>query len=133
MLRARLSRIMMPVKSSKNTARPRVAQMGRRDATQTRHHCENVADRIQYAVAIVVERDRRLAIAVDDEVGVLENFPGAFHHGRRRKSGREGPARRNEVREAIENEAMDDVRGRVPVTDVLGIVELMTTPFHSIT
>src|SRR3989344_3312567 len=42
-------------------------------------HKENIGDGVDDAVAEVVERDGRLAVAVDDEVGVLEDLPRNLH------------------------------------------------------
>ena len=42
---------------------------------EARGHPQRVGDGVHDAVAEVVERDRRLAVAVDDEVGVLEQLP----------------------------------------------------------
>ena len=54
-----------------------------RGQQEAAHHRGDVADGIDDAVAVVVERDRRFAIAIDDEVGVLENLPPRLdYHGK---------------------------------------------------
>ena len=47
--------------------------------------------------------------------------PGPFDDGGKGELQRKAPARANEVQEAVEDEAVDDVRKGVPVGDVLGI------------
>ena len=58
---------------------------GRRDARKKpSHHRQDVAHRVEDAVAVVVERDRRLAVAIDDDVGVLEDLPARLEQHRQR-------------------------------------------------
>ena len=36
---------------------------------------DDITDRIQHAVAVVIERDGGFAVAIDDQAGVLEDLP----------------------------------------------------------
>ncbi len=49
---------------------------------ETEHHRADVAERVQHAVAVVLERDRGFAVAVDHHVGVLEHLPTRLEHDR---------------------------------------------------
>ena len=78
--------------------------------------------RVDHAVAVVVERDRRLTVPVDDEVGVLEDLPSPFDGDGQDEPEPERPAASNEPQESVEGEAVDDVRERVPVGQVLRVL-----------
>jgi hypothetical protein len=82
---------------------------------------DDVADRIDDAVTKIIQSDRGFAVAADDEVGVLEDFPGAFDHEGKAKAQGDRPFFPDEPEQGVEKEAMDDVGGRVPVTEMLGI------------
>src|SRR5690242_2915943 len=45
---------------------------------KTQHHEQRIAERVQDAVAVVLQRDRPFAVAVDDEFAVLDDLPQAF-------------------------------------------------------
>ena len=90
----------------------------RRDQ-KARDHGEDVADRIEDAVAVVVERNRHLAIAIDHHVGVLEDLPRRFEHHRQQQPRADGPAPAHQPEQAVESKAVNDVREGVPVGDVL--------------
>ncbi len=88
---------------------------------EAQHHRENIADGIQNTVTEIVERYRRFAITIDDEIGVLEDFPGTLDAGGQCKLCGKTPARTNEVHQPIEDEAMHNVGEGVPVGNVLRI------------
>lgn len=85
-------------------------------------HGDDVEDRVQNAVAVVIQRYCHLAVAVDDGVGVFQNFPRGFDHG----GDGEAPAYvdppRNQPEQKVEDEPVQQVRGRVPVRDVLRVL-----------
>ena len=49
---------------------------------KTKAATRNIGERIYYRIAIIIQRDRRLAIAVNDIVGVLDNLPRSFDNDR---------------------------------------------------
>ena len=59
----------------------------------------DVADRIHDAVAIVVERNRGLAVAVDDEIGVLEYLPAGLDRSGEGKPQAQRPVAGDEPRQ----------------------------------
>ena len=77
---------------------------------------------LMHAVAVVVERDRGFAIPIDDERRVLEDLPAAFDEERCQQPHADRPAPRDEPQRAVESEAVNDVRERVPVGQVLRVL-----------
>ena len=71
------------------------------------YHCDNVTHGIDDAVAKVIERDRCLAVTIDDEIRVLKNFPGAFDYNGKAKPDSERPFPADKPEQAVEEEAMD--------------------------
>ena len=119
---------MTPTNSSSAIAISTVSQTGRpaRDK-EAEHHEQNVAHRVDDAVAVIIERDRQLAIMIDDEVGVLDHLPGRLDGDGEHEpqAERHRHETRDEPQQPIEDEAVDDVRGRVPVEDVLGVLRAL--------
>ena len=83
---------------------------------------EDVGHRIDDAVAIVVERDRRLTVPVDHQVRVFDNLPRRLQECGGGQAECERRARRDQPEQAIEREAVNDVREGVPVRQVLRIL-----------
>ena len=52
--------------------------------------------RVDDAVAVVIERNGRIAVPVDDEIGVLDDLPEHLDRRRQRQAQRERPARCDE-------------------------------------
>src|SRR5260221_5373865 len=94
-------------------------------------HESGIRQRIDDAVAVIVERDRRGAIALDDERRVLHHLPGGFEpdreHQRRGKGQRPAPA--NEAEQRIEENAVDDMSERIPIAEMLRVAGAVDGPF----
>ncbi len=80
---------------------------------------DDVAEGIQDAVADVPQGDGHRPIAIDDERGVLEDLPSGFEHHRDEEPRAERQPARDEPDQAIEQEAVQDVGGRVGVQHAL--------------
>src|SRR4051794_3689428 len=85
MLSVRLSRMVYASMSfdgdRKPDHAPRRQPVGEREAE---YHGDRVGDRVDDAVTEIVECDRLCAVAVDDEIAVLDDFPSALdQHGER--------------------------------------------------
>ena len=89
---------------------------------EAQHHRHDVGHRVDDAVAEVVERDRRGAIAIDDERRVFEHFPRGFDQHRQHEAGARWQASRHEPQQRVEGDTVDDVRERVPVGEMLRVL-----------
>ena len=95
---------------------------------EAEHHGADVAERVQHAVAVVIEGDGGLAIAVDHHVGVLEDFPAAFEQHGEREAHADRQAPRHQPQQAVEREPVDHVGERVPVGEVLRVARTVHLP-----
>src|SRR6185295_19332219 len=64
-------------------------------------HRKVIGDRIDDAVAEVIQRDRAGAVAVDDPVGILDQFPAAFQQHGNDQAALPGEAREGEEGRAV--------------------------------
>src|SRR5581483_4414182 len=92
---------------------------------QTDAATKHIAHRIEDRVAVIAERGRRFAIAIDDGVGILKNFPEAFENHRNNQS----PTRREvslddepgeQQQQSREHEAVEQMREAVRIEKELG-------------
>src|SRR6185369_16870408 len=61
------------------------------------------------------EHDRAGTVAVDDPVGILDQFPTAFQQHGKDQAALPGEAREGEEGRAVEQDAVQDMGQRVPV------------------
>jgi hypothetical protein len=76
----------------------------------------------ELTVAGIAERDRAGAVALDDDRRVLGDLPAALHQHREKKAQPDRGTRQHEPGECIEDEAVEHVRERVPVGEMLGVL-----------
>src|SRR5262245_14557988 len=95
---------------------------------KTHHHRQRVGDGVEDAVAIVVEGNGSFAIAVDNEIAVLDELPGSFEADSQCKSRSDRSSRRNQPEQEVEKEAVNNVREGVPVADVLRVFRTLHDP-----
>ena len=122
-LRVRLSRMERARTSSIATTQPHRHE--RRPAPRqkkTGHTGEDVGNRVDDAVAVVAKGNRRGSISIDDLIGVLVNLPRGLegHDDNRGKANRRRPQR--QPSQPIECRAVDDVRERVRIEDLLRVL-----------
>ena len=91
-------------------------QAGQREA---RHHGDRVEQGIEDAVAGVAGGQGLLAIGLDHPGRVLGDLPGHLDGDRHRQPQADG-LRSRTAAAAVEQDAVDDVGGRVPVEQLLG-------------
>src|SRR4029453_12398185 len=92
---------------------------GHRKSADHRH---DVRQRVDDTVAVVIERDRRVAATVDDEVGVLDDLPRGLDEHRQDKPGGNTPPTADQPKQQVEGKPMNDVGERVPIRQVLRIL-----------
>jgi hypothetical protein len=67
------------------------------------------------------ERDGFGAVAVDDDVGIFDDFPRGFEQDAEREPRSKRRARQRQPNQKIERETVNDVREGVPIENVLRI------------
>jgi hypothetical protein len=92
---------------------------------KSQHHRKRVRHRIDDAVAVIVERDRAGAVALDNQRAVLEKLPAALDDDRKCQPEPDRRAREQSPRQRVEQEAVDEVRECVPVGNMLGILRTL--------
>ena len=126
MFKVRLSRMCRAITNSNNSARATVAATGKPLRQQkAADHRQIVGHRIDDGVAKIIQRDGAGAVAVDDPVGIFNQLPATFDQHRDDQPALPGEARKNQKRRAVKQEAMQHVRQRVPVGDVLRILRAL--------
>ena len=111
-----------PTTSSMASAKTIVSPQGHaRRGVEANHHGRDITHRVDDTVTVVIQRDRGFAVTIDDEIRILENFPGTFDCDGETEAQGERPFLSNEPEQAIEKEAVDDVGRGVPVAEVLGV------------
>jgi hypothetical protein len=100
-----------------------VARTGRRAArANPSRQARTSTSEFDHAVAVIAAGDGVLAVAVDDEVGVLDDLPGDLDQQRQGEPQLERPAAPDEPENPVQTKAVDDVGQGVPVGDVLGVL-----------
>ena len=88
-----------------------------------RHAKEDVAHGIEHAVAVVIQRGRFRAVAVDDERGVFQHLPRGFEPNGEEQAEAERPfAPPRQPGQPVQNQSLDNVGERIPIRDLLGIL-----------
>jgi hypothetical protein len=89
---------------------------------------QNIAERIDDRIAEVIERDRRLAVALDYGIRIFRDFPRAFDRDRDQQAPRERHFSKDQRSYPEKQNAVKNVRERVRIEDVLRVVRAPNFP-----
>ncbi|QTK80335.1 hypothetical protein AT6N2_C2777 [Agrobacterium tumefaciens] len=99
---------------------------------ETKGHENRIHRRIQDTVARVPQRHGRGSVAIDDDGRIFQNFPSGLHQNRKGKPHGKRLVTEQQPREPIEQEAVNDMRRRVPVSDVLRVARRVHARFEQL-
>src|SRR5581483_10101525 len=97
---------------------------GRRSPRSKQEAChggQRVAERIDDSIAIIADGDGGRAISLDDERAVLDDLPCRLKQNGEAQSRANGPMLEDEPQEKVKPKAVQQVRERVPVRQMLRI------------